>query len=175
MKRFLIVLALFMLTSLGCIAQGRRAWDTIPKGFDKKVIAFIVEESLKNDIDPELIFALINEESEWKLLPPSKNRNGTYDYGLMRLNGAYIDEYIWRYGDKGRKYYPKTNIYDNIELGIRHFAVLYRECNGNALLALYSYNCGLTRTLEGRIPESTKNYAMAILTIYDPSFFIGTD
>lgn len=174
MKRFILTAILILFSGL-CFAQGKSAWDTIPPGFDRKIINYIIDQSYENDIDPELVFALISVESEWKFAPPSKNRNGTYDYGLMRLNSAFLDDFIWRYGDPGKKYDLKNNVYDNLQIGIRHFALLYRQCKGNALLALYSYNCGLVRTMEGRVPSSTRDYALAILSVYDPSFSLGTD
>jgi len=152
--------------------QYRTAWDTIPSSTDKKIINYILDECFDNQIDPELIFALISVECDWKLnAKPSLNSNGTYDYGPMRLNGPFIDEYASKYGKKGKKYNAKTNIYDNLELGIRYFASLYnRDCNGNALLALYSYNCGYARTMRGQVPKTTKSYALSILSVYDPSY-----
>lgn len=155
-----------------CMASTKGpAWKTIPRDFDPKILKFIIKTCRESGIDYELIFALIAVESSWDIHARNKNKNGTIDYGLMQLNSSYINEFIERYGSPKKKYQPKINVYDNIEIGIRHFARLYKEWNGDSLLALYSYNCGKRNTSIGCIQPKTKKYARDILTIYDPSSY----
>jgi len=137
------------------------------KQIAKTFMDFIVKVCEEEEISPYYVFFIIEKESEWNPFTKSKNKNGTIDYGLMQLNSKYLKEYITKYGKyKSKKEYePINNPRDNVELGIRYFALLYRK-TGNYYDALLSYNCGLTALRENKVPLSTYQYAQSIIRLF---------
>jgi len=99
-----LILVLLILSSIN--AEAASAKDTIPKGFDKKIIQFIEEVCEETGVNPHLIFAIIHQESRWKIRAKNYNPDKTIDYGLMQLNSAYIQDFVWKYGVCG----PPTEI-----------------------------------------------------------------
>lgn len=91
--------------------------------------SFIVDSSLRYNVDPLLIFSQMNQESSFKVRATSHKGAA----GLMQLMPATAR----RLG--------VTNIYDpqqNIEGGVRYMRMLLDMFNGDVDLALAGYNAG---------------------------------
>ena len=124
---------------------------------DAKVDSYIVESSIRNGIDPVLIYAQMHTESSFKrmAISPAGAR------GLMQLMPGTAA----RFGVK--------NIFDpqqNIEGGVRYMRFLLDAFNGDVPLALAGYNAGEGAVLKygRRIPpyHETQEYVRRISQRY---------
>lgn len=126
------------------------------------IIDAINKNALKYKIDPNLIFAIIKSESNFRSDAVSK----AGAKGLMQIMPA-----VWRdqsesecSGDhSGRKPCSKDCIFDpvtNIEVGVKYFHSLLVKYHGRVDLALEAYNAGLTNVDPEKEPkyEETKGY-----------------
>lgn len=96
---------------------------------DKTFDSFIVESSLKYNIDPLLIYAQMHQESAFKLKATSHKGAS----GLMQLMPATAR----RFG--------VSSIYDpkqNIDAGVKYMRWLLDTFKGDVILALAGYNAG---------------------------------
>jgi soluble lytic murein transglycosylase-like protein len=96
---------------------------------DPKIDSYIVDSSLRYNIDPMLIYAQMHQESAFKLKATS--HKGAR--GLMQLMPATA----MRFG--------VTNIYDpkqNIDAGVKYMRWLMNKFNQDMSLALAGYNAG---------------------------------
>ena len=86
------------------------------------------------------------------------NRNGTYDLGLFQINGRYLNTAFipayWHRDEAFVWYNPRHSIY----LAVRHIRWLMDRglCFWEVAAA---WNGGLTRVLDGRIPQQVAVYA----------------
>lgn len=90
----------------------------------------IISFSLIYDIPTNLLFSIINIESSFNPETINKNKNGTYDYGLMALNSEAF------------KKYTKEQLFDvknNLKLGSEHLCKLKQKYD-NWGLAVIHYN-----------------------------------
>jgi soluble lytic murein transglycosylase-like protein len=115
--------------------------------------------AIEAGIPPLLLARLIAYESGWVQNRVGRNSNGTEDYGLMQLNGAYLAEFAWRYN--GGKTFDPFDSRMNLRIGTRHLATLYRV-TGSWRAAVSAYNCGLSRYRSGKLPASTLRYVEAV-------------
>lgn len=106
-----------------------------------------------------MLARMIAYESGWGQNTVVRNPNGTKDYGLMQLNGAYLADFAWRYN--GGKSFDPLDPEKNLVIGVRHLATLYRV-TGEWRAAVAAYNCGLTRYLSGKVPAATGRYIEAV-------------
>ena len=145
--------------------------SVIAKSSDKirnhnELAATIVTESLKANIDPMLVVAIVKSESSFRTNAIS--HKGAR--GLMQLmpdtakyTAVKLQKPLWR-DNKGR-------IHDkdyNLSLGITYLKHLEDLFDGDRELALIAYNWGpgnLKNAIKNnsRIPESTKLYARKIM------------
>jgi soluble lytic murein transglycosylase len=99
----------------------------------------IVEESVKNELDPYLMLAIIKTESSFNY--KSVSRKGAI--GLMQLlpnTAYYISDKVDDLSVQNKK-----EIFDpvvNIRLGINYFRYLLEKFEGNIELAIAAYNLG---------------------------------
>ncbi|UOD34625.1 lytic transglycosylase domain-containing protein [Deferribacteraceae bacterium V6Fe1] len=99
----------------------------------------IVEESVKNNLDPYLMLAIIKTESSFNY--KSVSRKGAI--GLMQLlpdTAYYISEKVDDLSVENKK-----EIFDpviNIRLGINYYNYLLTKFNGNEEMAIAAYNLG---------------------------------
>jgi hypothetical protein len=85
---------------------------------DPELARLITEYALEYDIPVSLLFSIIFVESSFNPDALNKNRNGTYDYGLMSLNSRTF------------KSYSKEQLYDtenNIRLGCEYLVMLKKR------------------------------------------------
>jgi hypothetical protein len=114
-------------------------------------------------VDPGLAQAVALQENPQFIpdLVAGPNDNGTYDYGIMGLNSAYIDYFAARYWDKEEVFdwkIPEHNIY----VGLRHLKYLISIPGWNAWTALVAYNAGESSVRSGSPPDVSIEYANRI-------------
>lgn len=107
----------------------------------------------KYGLAPELLMALAAHESSGQAdATGPRNANGTYDYGLMQVNGDNYD------GDPSDLL---TNVALNVDIGGGVIADTVRQTGGDVLWAISAYNRGLRDTYNGqslangRLPDGT--------------------
>ncbi|MGD9155744.1 MAG: lytic transglycosylase domain-containing protein [Bacillota bacterium] len=131
------------------------------------VIYTINEYGLKNNVDPNLIFALIQKESNFnaRAVSPTGRR------GLMQLT-----PFVWR--QYSGSTCPGTHhnriicsnrncIFDpqaNIRVGVKYLRTLIDYYHGRIDLALAAYDAGLTNVVPGQMPQNseTRKYVKKI-------------
>jgi soluble lytic murein transglycosylase-like protein len=121
---------------------------------------FVAQSAARNAVDPNLILAVMRQESGFN--QRAKSYKGAT--GLMQLMPATA----WRFG--------VTNINDpaqNIEGGARYLRFLLDSFNGDVNLTLAGYNAGENAVVNSgyRIPRyrETQNYVRSITARYDSS------
>lgn len=97
-------------------------------------IDIVKEESVKNDIDPYLVLAIIKTESGFDSMAVSKKQAK----GLMQIMDSTANDI--------NSEVEETNIYNvntNIKLGCEYLNYLIETYDGNYYLAVCAYNAGL--------------------------------
>jgi TolA-binding protein len=130
-------------------SESERWRMTYPRAFDQEVS----EDAKSESLDPFLVLALIREESRFNPLAFSRSRA----IGLMQLLPGTADGVAKNIGihisGSSRVLKPDFTIKDsesvdafkpeiNIKLGTHYLASVLSRANGNALLAVASYNGG---------------------------------
>ena len=115
----------------------------------------VLEYSQKYNLDPYLVFAVINAESGFdKHATSSKNARG-----LMQITESTAKEV--NESTQSTDEINDTTIYDvdvNIEIGCNYLASLISRYNGNYYLAICAYNAGIgnvNKWIEAGIISST--------------------
>lgn len=133
--------------SLGSFSTGNLVIDS-----------YILESSVRHNIDPLLIFAQMSQESSFR----GKATSHKGARGLMQLMPATAI----RWGVKNI-YNPKQNI----EAGVKYMRWLLDRFGGDLKLALAAYNAGegAVKKYGNKIPpySETKNYVARISAHYD--------
>lgn len=114
------------------------------------------EASDRHKVDPALVRAVIETESNWN--PRAYSRKGAG--GLMQL----IPTTAQRYGA-----YDVFNPQQNIDAGVRYLRKLLERYNGNLDLALAAYNAGEGAVdRAGGVPfyRETRNYVQKVQNAY---------
>ena len=114
------------------------------------------EASERYNVDPALVRAVIETESNWN--PAARSRKGAV--GLMQL----IPSTAQRFGVNDA-FNPKQNV----EAGVRYLKVLLERYNGNLDLALAAYNAGEGAVdRAGGVPHyrETRNYVQRVQDAY---------
>lgn len=93
-------------------------------------------------------------ESDWN--PYADNGQ---DYGMWQIHGEYLKWYGERFND-GKEFDP-FDAKTATKVAVRYMAFLH-DLLGDWRLAVAAYNCGYTRVLEKRVPESTKGYVSMV-------------
>ena len=130
-----------------------RGWSiTDREGVDK----IVRETAERHHVDPALVRAVIETESNWN--PRAYSHKGAG--GLMQL----IPTTAKRYGA-----YDLFNPQQNIDAGVRHLKTLLLRYNGNLDLALAAYNAGegAVDRAQGIPPyRETRNYVQKVQNAY---------
>lgn len=152
---------------LGGILQHHSGYRTAISGtpFDE----IINREAARNDLDPSLLAAVIEQESAFN--PNAVSSAGAK--GLMQIMPALWREYRPESTCDGRHAPPSQEedcIFDpaaNIAVGARHLAFLLVTFEGDVTLALAAYNAGLTAVMAkgSTVPNypETRNFVDRIL------------
>jgi soluble lytic murein transglycosylase-like protein len=125
---------------------------------NSKYDEFVAQSAARNGVDPNLILAVMHQESGFN----QRARSYKGATGLMQLMPATA----WRFG--------VTNINDpaqNIEGGAKYLRFLLDSFNGDVNLALAGYNAGENAVVNSgyRVPRyrETQNYVRSITARYD--------
>jgi hypothetical protein len=117
--------AIYMPEQASFTGRGRPAMSIDRDGAEK----LVKEAAERHNVDPALVRAVIQTESNWN--PSAYSRKGAG--GLMQL----IPTTAQRYGAN-----DVFNPQQNIDAGVRHLKWLLERYNGNLDLALAAYNAG---------------------------------
>ena len=116
----------------------------------------ILSASLRFNVDPDLIKAVIKVESDFD--PKAVSRAGAM--GLMQLMPATATTYNVR---------DPFNPHENIMAGVKHLSGLMDRFSGNLTLVLAAYHAGETRVRRyGKVPpiKQTHHYIKKVLATY---------
>lgn len=158
--------------------------DLVESIFPMEFGHIIKAEAHKNHLDPELIFALIKQESAYE--DKALSRSGAM--GLMQLMPATA-EHVAK--SKNLKLAKNNQLFDsslNVQLGAAHLKLLINRYKGNVAFALAAYNAGTTRVDQwverwGNLPlevfielipfDETRGYVKLILRNYAFYYFLN--
>lgn len=142
--RILVTILLFVVVSLFICR-----YILIPKFlFPQKYIEYVEKYSEKYDLEPSLVYAVINTESKFD--PNAISYKGAC--GLMQVSVITGE---WGATEVGMKNYSSELLFDpeiNIELGCWYLETLLLQFGGNMNTALAAYNAG-----SGNVSKWLKN------------------
>lgn len=101
---------------------------------DEELQLFVIEEAEAHGIAPEIIFAMIERESNYKADAIGDNGKS---FGLMQIQVKWHYERMQKLGCT-----DLLNTEQNIKVGIDILAELVEKYEGNIEMALVAYNCG---------------------------------
>lgn len=128
---------------------------------DIEISKVIIEAENKYGIDFKLILAIIKKESLFDAKSRNRNKNKTYDYGLMQINTCNVDNVKHALKDSIGRPLNKMSIYD-IDVNILGGCLLLREWinfftdrdayddNSCVYFAIEVYNMGLGNWWKGK-------------------------
>jgi soluble lytic murein transglycosylase-like protein len=119
------------------------------------ILALCLQIAPQYGVPPYLAAAVIQKESRGEVEAVSRNRDGTFDRGLMQLNSSWF---------KGAWHDPVVNVTEGCAL----LAQLYKatkDCSPNWFDAVIAYNCGLTRFRRGP-PAVSVEYAYEVCLLW---------
>ena len=124
---------------------------------DEEVQLFVIEEAEAHGIAPEIIFAMIERESNYKADALGDNGNS---YGLMQIQARYHYERMSELGCT-----DLLNAEQNIKVGIDILAELVEKYEGDIEMALVAYNCGSSGAYRNFFQYGvySSNYSVAVL------------
>ncbi len=129
MKKYLLTL-LTVLTILGTGTKSQAKESEIL--FEQDLINYVIEIAEEYELDPNLIFSMIESESTFN----PEAQNGVHE-GLMQVNPGWHEERM-----KELNCDNLYNPYENILIGTDYIRELIDRFDGNIELALMSYNQG---------------------------------
>jgi soluble lytic murein transglycosylase-like protein len=123
---------------------------------DYNIARIIYDEAIKYNIDPELAFALVFNESSFNPRAVNENRSSV-DRGLFQLNSR-------SFPNLKEEDFFKPEI--NVPLGIAYLRYCL-DIGGNEITALAMYNAGPNRVKDSRTPRMTLDYIHKIQNYKD--------
>lgn len=114
---------------------------------DYNIARIIYDEALKYNIEPELAFALVFNESSFNPGAVNENRSSV-DRGLFQLNSR-------SFPNLKEEDFFKPEI--NVPLGVAYLRYCL-DIGGNEITALAMYNAGPNRVKDSRTPRMTLDY-----------------
>lgn len=122
----------------------------------EKIADLVLKYSAINSIEPALVVALMETESNFNPRALNRNKNGSYDRGLCQLNSSTFKEL------KVADFYdPETNI----RLATELLNWCYRTSDNNPVIALAYYNAGYGNVNNDRVGSITLNYIHKIFNL----------
>ncbi len=112
----------------------------------EKIVRAVYKHSFNHEVDPNIIFKIMQTESTYNPSAKAKTSNAT---GLMQVIPYWHKDKI-----KGRNI---RNIDVNVEVGVRIYKEYLEDSNGNVRKALWRYNASSTK----------KKYAEKVLRTYE--------
>ena len=134
--------------------QVQKHWD-IP--LDAQLQKYIVEQSTAHGIQPEIIVAMIKQESNYKADTMGDKGNS---FGLMQIQKRFHLERMERLGVT-----DLLDPYSNVSVGIDFLAELLDKYDGNIPMALTAYNCGASGAYNNYFSKGiyANNYAKRVM------------
>lgn len=132
------------------VSLGRYSGDTKNGG---QYSSIINRHAKANNVDPDLVAAIIQQESGGNSNSVSQAGAG----GLMQLM------------PKTARGLGVTDVFDpeqNIAGGTKYIAQMLRRYKGNVEKALWAYNAGPGNADNGRLPDETKKYIPSVMARY---------
>ncbi|MDC7231994.1 MAG: transglycosylase SLT domain-containing protein [Spirochaetales bacterium] len=112
-----------------------------------EIAKLIYDEAVKYNIEPELVFALVFNESSFNPRAVNQNSN-SIDRGLFQLNSR-------SFPNLREEDFFKPEI--NVPLGVAYLRYCL-DMGGNEVTALAMYNAGPNRVKDSRTPRMTLDY-----------------
>ena len=107
--------------------------------FPRKYKDIIEHVTTQYEVDPNLVYAIIKQESNFK--ENAKSSRGAI--GLMQIITSTANEVVQTISSINEEYY---NLYDpetNINVGVKYISELIQKFDGNIYLAIAAYNGGM--------------------------------
>ena len=74
--------------------------------------SYYVEAGEMFNVEPQLLWAIAKTESNFDIKALNKNKNGTYDIGIMQINSIHLPELKEKYNiEQEDLYNPRVNIH----------------------------------------------------------------
>lgn len=120
---------------LSALKARQRAYELARQaGTDASLVDFAWEESTKAGLDPVLVLAVIEQESNWNAALVHRNPDGSTDRGLGQINSR-----TWPSLAKILGLRDPLDPHDNIRATVYHLAYLSREYRSqDAILTAYN-------------------------------------
>jgi len=126
--------------------------------YNNKLYFAILENACKKELEPELICAIIEAESNGRNLIGKKNKNGTRDYGFMQTNEVHCPENPLKL----------LEINFGIHKGTNYLMWAYKKAKGNIKITAQFYNGGLNHPINTK-NKWVKKYANKVVKYYNLS------
>lgn len=118
----------------------------------REIALAILEYADKNEISPNLAFAVAYVESRYKTTAKNVNENSTIDRGLFQLNSG-----TFPYLKEEDFYNPKVSA----KYGMSHLRYCI-DVAGNEITGLAIYNAGAMKVKSNKTPQRTLNYVSMV-------------
>jgi soluble lytic murein transglycosylase-like protein len=128
----------------------------VPASTAKQIVAAVHKYSFLYEVDPDMIFKIIQNESTYRHTVKAKTSNAT---GLMQVIPRWHRDKI-----KGRNL---RNIDVNVEVGVRIYKEYLGLARGNPRHALWRYHGGATKKQYAQKILSTKSPPI-VMAAYEP-------
>lgn len=141
-------------------AESKKVYD-IPLSAELQKYTYLLCKDKYPDVKPELVFAVLDKESDYDFDAYHRNRNGSYDAGGMQINSRNFD---WLEEELGVDdfYDPKQNILSGV-----YMLSIYGGSE-KVHKALVSYNCGPSEIYDLWDKGLYSNaYSRDVMSIYD--------
>ena len=130
------------------------------------VMSLILSIAISMGVPEYFVLSIaIEENSTLNPLAVSKqNNDGSYDYGVLQLNGRYLGSFIEEFWDKSWKF-EWYKPFDNIYLGCRIIKSLMGRPDITTFYGVaISYNAGCKWLINGSVPPASSiEYAQKVL------------
>lgn len=107
--------------------------------FPRKYQHIVEQAATKYNVDPNLIYAIIKQESKFNEHAISKSNAK----GLMQLVDSTASEFASEMDNVNKKDYDIYDPYTNIFIGTKYISYLTNHFSGNYYIALCAYNAGM--------------------------------
>ena len=131
--------------------------DTYDVPLDEEIQLFVIEEAKAHGIAPEIIFAMIERESNYKVEAIGDNGNS---FGLLQIQAKWHYERMAKLGCT-----DLLNAEQNIKVGVDILAELVEKYDGDIEMALVAYNCGCSGAYKNFFQYGvySSSYSVAVL------------
>jgi hypothetical protein len=113
------------------------------------IVDSVFQNTENTEIQPELLLAIIKNETDFKNITSRPNANRSFDIGICALNSYTYRDY---------NYEDLLNISANINLAVKHLQRDLQKYKGNKTLAILAYNSGYYKIDHSQIGEQRLIY-----------------